>query len=379
MRPLAIVTTHPIQYQAPLFRYLVDRGIPLRVLFLSDFALRGNRDPGFGVDVKWDIPLLEGYEYEFLPSLRRDPHPGDGFFSMVNPAVAARLSRKSYSAVMVHGYRNASLATAIATAVVRRLPVLYRSESHSRGRPASSRKTRAARLMFGRISAFLSIGTLNDEFYAAHGVPAQKRFLTPYAVDNERFRAEAERSTVAQARTELGLPADKKVILFSGKFQPWKRPDLLLDAFNRLDRADSHLVYVGDGELRAGLERRAGDRVTFLGFLNQSQISLAYRSADVLVLPSEHEPWGLVVNEAMNFGVPAVVSDVVGCGPDLVEGAGKVFRSGDVYSLTDALSEVLDDRNLETFKRAASDRIARWGFEGCYEGLTAALNYVGAR
>jgi glycosyltransferase involved in cell wall biosynthesis len=382
MLPLAIVSTHPIQYQVPFFRYLHEHGIPVHAFFLSDRGVTGF-DPGFGRDVSWDVPLLEGYPYEFVPNLRREAKP-EKVLGLVNPSLFARLSPRRFSAVLVHGYRTISMGGAMFAARARRLPVLYRSESVA-WEPLSPQKRRAGAGLDRLVAAFLSIGTRNDAFYEEIGVPARKRFLVPYAVDNERFRAEAERLSKEKARADLGLPADKTLILFLGKLIPIKRPDLLLDAFGRIEDDSVELVFVGDGEMRAVLEERAEriapGRVTFLGFRNQSEIGGAYRSADLLVLPSTSETWGLVVNEAMNFEVPVVVSDRVGCAADLVQGrdTGAVFREGDVSSLEGTLRSLLADRNeLAGMGRTARSVIERWGFAAGEQGVRAALASVGA-
>jgi glycosyltransferase involved in cell wall biosynthesis len=383
VKPLAVVTTHPIQYQVPLFRYLKERGLPLHVFFLSDRGVRGF-DPGFGRDISWDVPLLEGYEYEFVPNLRRESRSED-FFGLINPRLLRVLSRRRFSAVLVHGYRTLSMAGAMFVARARGLPVLYRAESLSFA-DLSRRKQIAGRGLNALVSAFLTIGTRNEEFYDKLGIPRRKRFLVPYAVDNQRFQAEAERITRQEARRNLGLPDDRTIILFAGKLIPVKRPDLLLEAFLRIGDGSTHLAFVGDGELRSQLEARVAEsglkQVSFLGFLNQSEISAAYKAADLFALPSDFEPWGLVVNEAMNFGLPVVVSDEVGSAADLVDGrdTGAVFPKGDLEALTHALGRLLSDRSaLARMGETARSVITAWGYGEDEQGLRAALTAVGAQ
>jgi glycosyltransferase involved in cell wall biosynthesis len=240
-------------------------------------------------------------------------------------------------------------------------------------------------LLHAVASACLSIGTANDHFYEAMGIEKGRRFLVPYAVDNKRFAEQAQNLTKQAARAQLRLPFDKQIVLFAGKFVPWKQPDLLLAAFASLGRSNVHLALAGDGEMTAHLHEMASrigsDKVSFLGFMNQARIGIAYRSADLLVLPSSHEPWGLVVNEAMNFAVPALVSDRVGCAADLIRNGetGETFRHNDVKSLENRLASLLDDsQRLKRMGEAARERVQQWGFVEGERGLREALAFVEA-
>lgn len=379
MKPLAIVASHPIQYQGPLYRYLAMEGIPLHVYFLDDLGLRERYDPGFGMALAWDVDLTDGYPHTFLPN-RGVTNP-ESFFGLFNPAVAKVLSRERYSAVLVHGWRSASMFLALAVANANAIPVLYRSDTS--GIP--DRKARLTAPLFRKlISACLSVGALNRRFYSMLGFPEDRLFTAPHAVDNARFQAVADSLTRAEARDSLCLPRDALIVLFAGKLVPWKQPDLLLKAFAEARHADACLVFVGDGVMKAELEAAAQSmtgRVRFLGFLNQQDIALAYRAADLLVLPSQHEPWGLVVNEAMNFAVPAVVSDKVGCQPDLVTPGvtGDVFDHASAGSLASVLSRLLSAPDLlGSMGVAARNRISGWGYPECATAIRGALRAVGA-
>lgn len=382
MKPVAIVATHPIQYQAPLYQHLTRAGLPIHVFFLSDRGLKEHFDAQFGQVVAWDVPLMDGYSHEFVPNLRSG-NAGEHFFDLVNPRVFSRLLSRQYSAVVIHGYRNLSMLMALGGAKLARIPLLYRAETGN-AEPGAIKRHVVGPAFRSVVSACLSIGSSNDSFYQSLGVPPDRRFLVPYAVDNERFQQAAMACSKEEARDNLGLPRESVVVLFSGKLGPWKQPDLLLRAFAAAAPRDAHLVFVGDGEMRSELERwselHLPDRVTFLGFMNQSRIPLAYRSADLLVLPSPRETWGLVVNEAMNFGVPAVVSDGAGCAPDLITRGvtGEIFERGDCASLTEALQPLLGDpHRLEEMGGHALERIRRWGFAEDELGIRAALESVG--
>ncbi len=213
--------------------------------------------------------------------------------------------------------------------------------------------------IFRRLNAFLPVGQANRDYFRYHGVPDDKLFFAPHAVDNDRFiGAEADaREQAARWRAELGIPPEQKIILFAGKFQPKKQPDHLIAAFIALNRDDSTLVLVGDGEMEAALRAQAGahPRIHFVPFQNQSLMPRTYALADLFVLPSQgrDETWGLAVNEAMCLGKPIIVSSHVGCAQDLVKPGenGLVFPAGDVSALTASLRDALSD----------SARLARWG------------------
>jgi glycosyltransferase involved in cell wall biosynthesis len=384
MKPVAVVATHPIQYQTPLYRYLTQRGIPIHALFLCKLGSGEGRDAGFGMTVSWDIPLLDGFSYEFVPSVMGDTP--DGFFGLMNPGLLTAIDGRRFSAVMVHGWRSLSMLTAVARAKLGQLPVLYRAESNDRMTQTHGGKRRVLSWGLKRVvAACLPIGSLNDQFYANLGVPPSRRFLMPYAVDNERFQAAAGSISKTQARASFGLNADGTVALFVGKLVPWKQPELLLRAFASSAPRDAQLLIAGTGpmevELRAQADRTMPGRIVFTGFLNQSEIPRAYRAADLLVVPSEYETWGLAVNEGMNFQLPAIVSSTVGCAPDLVEEGvtGEIFEQGDQAQLASQLRALLGDRErLSRMGVTAKQRIDEWSFRECEAGLRSALEAVGA-
>lgn len=377
MNTLAVVATHPIQYQAPLYRYLAQDGIAVKVFFLTHQGAVDYYDSGFGRTVKWDLPLLDGYPHEFLRNLRRQPQAGT-FCGSLNPSIPRKLSA-DFSAVVVHGHRSLGMMLAASTAKLRHIPVFYRSD---RNQVASRRLQMTAGPLFRQaVCACLTVGSLNDRFYASLGMPPARRVLVPHVVDNERFRRASYSVSKEEARRSLGIESQGPVVTFAGKLVTWKQPDLLLRAFASAGGAEAHLLMVGDGPMRNDLERWADrhlpGRVTFTGFLNQTEIPRAYRCADLLVLPSSTEAWGLVVNEVMNFAVPVLVSDRVGCAPDLVipGKTGQIFRSGDEASLSGALEELLRHPGcLSEMGSQARAHIASWDLARAAAGVRLALD-----
>jgi len=393
---LAYVVSHPIQYQAPLLRRIArEPDIDLTVLFGSDFSVRGYKDQGFGVEVTWDVPLLDGYRSHFLPRLR-----DTGTVSALSPISRGILRRlrnpdgsTAFDALWVHGYASANALHAILAANTLGIPVLLRAESWLADRPRSL-STLAAKQLFLRllrpaIAATLPIGSRNRDYWAHYFGADMPQFLMPYAVDNAWFAQRTAATDPSKLRTELELTPDRPVILFASKLQTRKHADHLLEAYARLCATQPaagqlpYLLIVGDGEERGRLEARtrelALEGVRFPGFRNQSELPAFFALADVFVLPSRHEPWGLIVNEAMAASCAVIVSDEVGAHADLVTDGveGFVFPVGDIGALTSALTRAVSNpEQTQRMREAARARIASWDFEADIRGLRQALAAV---
>jgi glycosyltransferase involved in cell wall biosynthesis len=385
---IAVLNSHPIQYFAPLYAYL-NRAPDLEVtaLYLSDFSIRGGRDSGFGQDIKWDLDLLHGYRSVFLGDAARTRQP-DGFWSLVAPQVWNELRSPSYDVLWLHGHNYAANLIALTAAKSAGLPVMMRGETHL-GLPSGRVKSVLRRPVMGALyrlcDRVLAIGSANAAFYRAMGVPKDKIFLVPYSVDNERFvRAAALDSRQRrEIRKRFKVPADQPVVLYASKFTPRKRPGDLLEAVRRVKSKTNRpftVLMVGSGELenqlRAFCAEHALDNVVFTGFVNQSELPALYGASDVFVLPSEHEPWGLAVNEAMCAGLPVVVSREVGCVADLVEEGvnGYTPTVGDVEGLARALQRLIENEDLRRQQGQRSlARILQWGYQQCLDGIRSAL------
>jgi glycosyltransferase involved in cell wall biosynthesis len=387
---LAYLVTHPIQYQAPLLRRVAaEPDIQLKVFFASDVSVRRFGDTGFQRLIEWDVPLVDGYEHEFLPSFQCNDRLS--FWRPMNYGLASRLKAERFDALWIHGYMRWHHWVAMITSKKLGLKVLVRDEatqiSSLRTAPKQSLKKPFFAWLRQIVDRFLAIGSLNASYYRQHDVPAARIFMMPYAVDNVFFQARAtEFATRREAlRDELGLAPGRPVILYAGKLSRRKGPSDLLEAYMRLSPDSRHephpyLFYVGDGEQRSELERKAAvtdwKSIKFLGFKNQSAMPAFYDLCDVFVMPSTVEPWGLVVNEAMNAGKAIVVSDRAGCAPDLVHDGvnGFVFRAGEPADLAHALRDALDDRGrCAEMGRRSLEIINRWSFEEDMQGLRAAL------
>ncbi|MBS1801937.1 MAG: glycosyltransferase family 4 protein [Acidobacteria bacterium] len=390
---LAYLVSHPIQYQAPMLKRIAQEpDIHLTVLFCSDISLREHLETGFGVNVKWDVPLLEGYQYEFLPHFRDNGR--FQFFSTLNHGIYKRLRRGRFDAVWVHGYATFSALHGILAARLLGIPVLVRNESNLFDRQRSPVKRVSKRIFFrileSSINAVLSIGAANTAYwqrYFGKRIPICPFY---YSVDNQFFRTRCREAhqNREQFRNNLGLQPDRPIILFASKLQARKRCGDLLEAFlkfyaTQTDGRRPYLLIVGDGEKRAELEQRAKaanlDDVRFLGFQNQTVLPAFYDLCDVFVLPSVDEPWGLVINEVMNAGKPVIVSTEVGCQRDLVEDGvnGFVVEPGDIDSLATALRRSIADPSASHQMGLKSlEKIEAYSFEQNVAGLRKALQAV---
>ena len=395
-KPLRLLyfVSHPIQYQVPLLRYLAKcDAIDFQVIFRDDISAGAYVDEGFGCEVKWDTPLLDGYSYQCL-SVVSDRRQGR--FSQVATLLKLLFSQP-YDVLWLHGYAKPSHFLAMIVAKLKGVKVLVRGESVSQFSHGSLLKGLVRPFFFKLLNCFvdgyLVIGTENRRFYQRKNISDRKLFFSPYTVDNEFFKKAAERYRVKKEdlRLSLGWATGRPIILYASKMQERKQAGDLLEAYIRLvseKTLDSMpcLLFVGDGEMRPVLEARAAEMqlesVRFLGFKNQSELPAYFDLCDVFVLPSVRENWGLIINEVMNAGRAVIVSDDVGCATDLVEPGvnGMIYPARDVDALTDSLLRVLSDSNqLRKMGEKSLERISHWGIARSASGILEACYQVSGR
>jgi glycosyltransferase involved in cell wall biosynthesis len=387
-----LLCEHPVQYNTILWS-LQARHPKLDIL-VAYCNLRGAQaamHPEFGVEVKWDVPLLEGYPWILIPpaKARENGSGRPGFFSKE----LRRLVRDGgFDAIYVGGYYFPEAWRVLLAAKRAGIPYILSTDVHTlESRRARNPLTRAIKKaivgQLFRMAGAVSTGSSGATAYVQSlGVPADRIILGRNTVDNNWWTVSAAAVDRVAIRRVWNIPADAPVALFCAKLQSWKRPGELLEAFARANVPGSHLVFAGDGPLHRELEQSAGalclaDRVHFLGFVNQSGLPAVYVASDLLVLPSDYEPFGLVVNEAMICGCPAVVSDRVGAKYDLIrEGVtGSVFPCGEVEALADTMHSLLTDRpRLAKMSAAARERLKSWtpemNVESFVETVTLAVN-----
>lgn len=371
--------SHPIQYLAPVWRALQRKsGVELTVLYRSRMGLDGYYDPGFHEVVKWDIPLLGGYKARFLST--------GTTAGRLQLAIVPELVRRRFDVLIVHGYNSLTNLIAVTVAKAVGTRIILRGDTRL-GTRHNALTNLLKRLLFSAFDGFLTVGTLNREYYARLGVPDSRLFYAPFCVDNAVFASAPHERTIRRqnARRALELPQDSVVVLYASKLIRRKRPADVIEAFSRLSIKcpTVWLVVAGSGPeeqtLRAMVRARGLERVRFAGFINQSALPGLYAASDCFVLPSHEEPWGLVLNEVMAAALPVIVSDGVGAAPDLVRAmeTGLVYPCGDVDALTTALETLLTDDSLRVAMGSkGQEHISRWDVGACADCTVSAVMRV---
>lgn len=383
---LAVVAQFPIHYHLPLYRAMTaDPHIDAHIMFMQRAWSESGYDPEIGGKVDWGVPLFEGYPYRVFRNLS-PARNGEGFWKFINPGLVWRILTGPYDAVYIHGHNHLTHVLCMIAARLGGKRLVLRNIAYNLGeRPASKRYLRAVlyRLLYALPQACLHIGAYNRQYYKDFGVPDARLVYGPHIVDNPFFADQAEqlRGRRGELMSEFGIAPGHKVILYAAKFLPKKQPLRLIEAFAcaRLGEGWT-LLMVGEGPLRAAAEAcaaRYGEcSIVFAGFYDQGRIGRAYAVADMVVLPSAYqETWGLVINEALNFGCPVVVSDRVACGPDLVaDKCGLIVPHDDTAALAAALASLAGDEPLRLkFGARATAVIKDWNVDAYMAGLRQAL------
>lgn len=369
------VASHPVQYMSPIFRRMaVHPSLDLQVAYCTLRGAEEAPDPEFGTKVKWDVPLLDGYSWSHVPN---HGSGAESFFGLFNPGLWKLIREGHFDAVLAYtGYVRTTFWIACLAAKSSNAAFLFGTDSTTLA-PRDSRtwKTALKRILWPRLfrlaDQVIVPSSSSRDLMLALGQHAERVTLTPYPVDNDWWIQQSAQVDRAAVRTGWGASSNDAVILFCAKLQPWKRPLDLLHAFAKANFTNALLVFAGEGPLRPELESEAAtlgvaSRVRFLGFVNQSQLPAAYTSADLMVLPSEYEPFAVVVNEAMCCGCPVIASDHVGAARDLVAPVAPefVFPCGNVDRLAAILKAALNDRpRLQFVARAAVAHIQTWSPE----------------
>ncbi len=369
---LAIVVTHPIQYYAPVFRQLTTDGRVLpKVYYTWSQTEQGTVfDPGFGKHVAWDVPVLGGYEHEFVENVARVP--GVGFRGIRTPTLRARIEAWEADAILVYGWNNIAHLSAMRH-FKGKLPVLFRGDSTMLDPLSRSRallRRLVLRMVYRYADIAVAVGQNSKDYFSSAGFAERNIFIAPHSVDNDRFSTddELQQAKAMGRRQDMGIAPGDVVILFAGKLLRKKAPDLLLEAFARVNCPTAHLVLVGDGELDDALRERARTvrNVHFMPFQNQMTMPTIYRMGDLFILPSKGpgETWGLALNEAMACGRAVAASDRVGGARDLIDNSltGWTFAADDVSALEGVLRRVVSmpRSELGAMGVRAAHRIRRW-------------------
>lgn len=376
---LALITSHVIQYGVPLYKKInAHPDIELTVFFCSDQGLAPVlKDTGFGIRLQWDTITLEGLNYKFLKN--SSPFATiDSFFGVINFGIFRELRKAKYDAIIVVGYAKLTYWMTIAAAYLTGTPLVLSGEPPTPWRPKIRKivmgfiKMIVMPRLLSYCSGVLYIGKKSKEFYLHYNPRIEhKLFFYPYSVDNEYYFSKAEeyKGKREELKKEYGIPSGYPVILFLSKLIYWKRPLLLLEAYSQL-KIPAVLVYVGSGVRSSYLKKYAAhhnlERVYFFGFQNYSQVPKFYSIADIFILPSLGESWGLAINEAMCFGLPVITTDRVMSSYDLVKDGenGFVIARNDLSALVSSLTYLLGHPEKRKQMGEESRRIIRgWNYD----------------
>ncbi len=368
---LAIITTHPIQYNAPLFRLLSERKIiDVKVFYTWGQSKDGVFDARFGIMRSWDIPLTDGYKHEFVYNSSKQPD-SNRFWGIVNPGLRKKINEWQPNAVLL--YRWSVFSHFKLMQQLGGLPKLFfRGDSHLKNKKKGASlffQTLILRFIFRNVDKAFYVGEYNRQYFLKYGLNEQQLTAAPHAIDNSRFSFNSIQWELQAAaeRKKLDIPGDAIVFLYAGKFYGLKQLDVLINVFKQVKNHLYRLVLVGSGEQEHMLKELAkeDDRIIFQPFKNQSEMPWVYRMADVFVLPSNSETWGLAVNEAMACGRAAIVSDQCGCAPELiVKGqTGFVFKSGSEQELLFCLQQFADKKKATEMGQLALKHIEQFSLE----------------
>jgi glycosyltransferase involved in cell wall biosynthesis len=376
MKRLAIVSTHPIQYNAPLFQLIATNGvIHIKVFYTwGESILSKKYDPGFGKNVEWDIPLLQGYDYTFVKNI--SPDPGSHSYKGIdNPSLISEIKRWEASALLVYGWSFKSHLQCLRH-FNKKIPVFFRGDSTLIDpQPFLKKIFRFCflRWVYSHIDIALYVGANNKKYFEKYGVQSSRLVFAPHAIDNDRFSDDEVKNYEQSAilwRNELSIPQGSIVFLFAGKLEEKKDPSLLVNAFNDINKDGNHyLLIAGNGHLENELKNKSTDNscIKFIGFQNQSVMPVLYRIADCVVLPSKgpNETWGLSVNEALASARPVIVSNKCGCAIDLIQSGvnGYIFSSSNKEDLKSKMKIFIEEkRKGNDMKAKALAGIQAWCF-----------------
>jgi glycosyltransferase involved in cell wall biosynthesis len=382
MKRLAIVTTHPIQYYAPVFELISQRQkIGIKVFYTWGEKALNKYDPGFGRTVNWDIPLLNGYDHTFIQNTSGEPgsHHYNG---IINPTLIQQVNKYKPDAVLIYGWAYQSHLKTIRY-FKNKIPVFFRGDSTLLDEKQGLKnflKSIFLRWVYKHIDCAFYVGSNNKAYYKKYGLKDDQLVFAPHAIDNQRF---AEEKTIEskQFRQKLNLSDGDILILFAGKLEEKKSPLLLLEAFLDIKKPGVHLLFLGNGVLEELLKVKAGNEGTvhFVDFQNQSVMPVVYQSCDLFCLPSEGpgETWGLAVNEAMACGKVILASDKVGCAIDLVQQGynGAIFKHGDRNALAASLDTLTQSKvELRQYGENSKKLVENWNFVKIAESIENKLN-----
>lgn len=388
-KKIAIFSTHPIQYYSPLYRELAKRsGYDLTVYYSFQNSHINQASAGFGIGFDWDVPLLDGYRSIFLKNVSEKPS-SQNYYGCDTPEVEDIICRGQFHGVVVHGWYTKSFRQTIRACKHTKTPVFVRGDSTLLSGYSflkSLVKSITHPRLISNFDGYLIVGQRAKEYYLRYGANPSRMISSPHFVDNRFFQSRAEALPEEKnLRRRFGIPESSIVFLFCGKFVAIKRPLDFVRAISIASKSQKNIcgIMVGDGPLRSKIEseiQSSNVNIHLAGFQNQSEIPFSYASSDVLVLCSESESWGLVVNEAMACGRPAIVSSRVGCSPDLIipDKTGYEFKKGNPAHLAEFMLKFAENRDtVQRMGRLAQEHIQSYSASAAADGLCQIVDKFG--
>ena len=377
LKKLAIISTHPIQYNAPLFALMAETGeFELRVFYTwGEDAVNPKFDPDFGKVIEWDIPLLMGYSYQFTENFARKPG-SHHFFGIDNPDLIQDIVSWGADVVWIWGWSFKSHLLAMRY-FSGKIPVWFRGDSVSLSRPKGLKSLLRVVLLkwvYKHVDFAFHVGEHNKNYYLENGLDSDQLVLASHAIDNDRFvNSSISKEEIKQFRASLGFSENDFVVLFAGKLEPRKNPFYLREIWGNITSANVKLLIVGNGPLENELKAvcKSDYRIQFLDFQNQTQMPKLYQSCNALILPSVSETWGLAMNEAMASGIPVLASENCGGAIDLLQdNCGFIFPLNDAKLVANTIEKCYKDKELYVIlKNKSQERIKEFSYEKILEAV----------
>jgi len=386
MKKLAIIDSHPIQYNAPVFRLLTERGkLEVKVFYTwGESVLKDKFDPGFGKSITWDIPILEGYEYTFAKNVAPNPN-ASSYSGIDNPEIFRDIDIFAPDYLLIFGW-SFKTNLRILRHYKGKIPIIFRGDSTLlREKTGFSLKKIARRVflswVYSHVDKALFVGQNNKAYFLKHGLKERQLVYAPHAIDNARFAADdaARKQEAREWKRELDVPESHITVVFAGKLEPVKNVDFIIDLATAMQQDAVSFLIVGNGPEETRLKERAKGlkNVRFIDFQNQGRMPVVYRLGDVLILCSHSETWGLAINEAMACGLAVLASQTCGAAADLIRNGenGLVFQAGDIAKAKDYLKTLISDPDrLKTAAASSREIIQRYSFENIAKAIEDCCN-----
>lgn len=373
------IITHPIQYYVPLLQGL-SKNLQLDITVFYTWGEESLKkfDPGFNKTIEWDIPLLDGYQYKLLNNTAKDKG-SHHFYGIDNPTIIDDIKELDPDKIVIFGWSYKSHLKVL-RAFHGKIPIYFRGDSHLLNEGTGLKKIMRRIFLhwiYSYVDYAISVGTQNRAYYRAMGLKDSQIFFAPHAIDENRFLNVKKESTIANEwKNKLNIPSHHLVFIYVGKFEWRKNLETLINAKVKLKTESCTLLLVGAGPDEHKLKDLAKEdsHIHFHGFVNQADIATMYSLADVFVLPSISETWGLGVNEAMNCGLAIIASNKVGCAIDLVKDNGLIIKSGDENDLANKMLTLLRDRALvSSMKKSSIELIKKWSINNLINNFEKVL------